>query len=144
MIDCETELSAERYLFVYGTLMSTASSVMGRSQRRRLQREARSLGPATLQGRLYHLGRYPGLTDSTDLRDVAHGEVYELTDSAGALRWLDAYEGLVPGGQKGGEYVRVQRPVRLACGTALSAWVYLHVGDLSRARRVADGRWISG
>jgi gamma-glutamylcyclotransferase (GGCT)/AIG2-like uncharacterized protein YtfP len=47
----------EPHLFVYGTLMSTASGAFGKAMRERLQREAQLVGPAAIQGRLYDLGR---------------------------------------------------------------------------------------
>ena len=50
-----------RLLFVYGTLMSTATGAMGRGPRARLDRASRILGPASVTGHLYDLGRYPGL-----------------------------------------------------------------------------------
>ena len=45
---------------------------------------------------------------------------------ARALAWLDAYEGIVPGSEEAGEYTRLERPVRLASGQEITAWVYLY------------------
>ena len=59
-----------------------------------------------------------------------HGEVYALNDPAGALKWLDAYEGIVPGDRDQNEYERVERPVRLASGEDVAAWVYLYRKDV--------------
>jgi gamma-glutamylcyclotransferase (GGCT)/AIG2-like uncharacterized protein YtfP len=129
------------HLFVYGTLMSAATGRLGRAQRQRLQQQAKSLGPATTAGRLYDLGRYPGLVASDDTANVAHGEVYVLYDPARSLRWLDAYEGLVPGNHEGNEYQRAMRPVRLAGGVELTAWVYLYARDTGEARLLREGRW---
>ena len=50
-----------RYLFVYGTLMSGATTALGTEQRLRLAGESDSLGPASLpKAHLYDLGQYPG------------------------------------------------------------------------------------
>ena len=76
-------------LFVYGTLMSWAKGALGLNERKRLSREASSLGPATLRGRLYDLGQYPGLIISNVDADVVHGEVFELFRPAVTLQWLD-------------------------------------------------------
>src|SRR5688572_4655538 len=100
------------WLFVYGTLMSQVRHPMGA----RLRREARILGEATIEGRLYSLGRYPGLVEAADGHYAVHGEVYALNTPATSLRWLDVYEGIVPGKPDLSPYARVERPVRLASG----------------------------
>jgi gamma-glutamylcyclotransferase (GGCT)/AIG2-like uncharacterized protein YtfP len=114
---------------------------MGRGQRARLAREGRVLGAATLQGQLYDLGRYPGVTDSPDPADLVHGELIELLDAAASLLWLDAYEGIRPGATVSNEYVREERLVQSAEGAPMSAWVYLYCRDASRMPRILDGRW---
>ncbi len=121
------------HLFVYGTLMSAAKSRLGRGERARLFREGRSLGAAFARGRLYELGRYPGMTDPHGPRELVHGEVVRLDDPSRSFSWLDEYEGL--------EYTRVERRVWLASGDDLSAALYLYGGDLARARHLPDGRW---
>src|SRR5262245_52285371 len=114
-------LDMNSYLFVYGSLLSTAEHRMGA----RLRREARRIGAATLQGRLYRVSWYPGAVDSTDPAQRVHGEVYALDNPKLALAWLDAYEGIVPGRGEAGEYRRVERPVQFATGAQTAAWVYL-------------------
>ena len=128
------------HLFAYGTLMTAASGALGRPQRERLRREAASLGVATTAARLFDLGRYPGLVLSTAAGDVVHGEVFELADPATSFAWLDAYEGITPG-TADPQYERVERPVLLADGRRIAAWVYVYRHDLSAARPVVDGRW---
>lgn len=129
------------HLFVYGTLMSAATTKMGRAQRERLRREGEALGPATTAGRLYDLGRYPALAAGDDAADVVHGEVYALHDPVKSLRWLDAYEGIVPGNHPSNEYERCERPVRLADGTELTAWIYVYARDPSHCQPLPGGRW---
>jgi gamma-glutamylcyclotransferase (GGCT)/AIG2-like uncharacterized protein YtfP len=129
------------HLFVYGTLMSAATGPLGRAERQRLQRQGESLGPATMTGRLYDLGRYPGLVAGDDAGHIVHGEVYALRDPAASLRWLDAYEGTAPGDHDTSEYRRSTRQVRLADGAELTAWVYLYARDPANARLLSDGRW---
>jgi gamma-glutamylcyclotransferase (GGCT)/AIG2-like uncharacterized protein YtfP len=129
------------YLFVYGTLMSTAKGALGRGMRERLQREARLLGPALTQGRLYDLGRYPAFVDSDGPADLVHGEVFALRDPSKSFAWLDRYEGIVPGNHGHNEYQRVERPVRLAGGQEISAWVYIYCKSVVGAPHIAAGRW---
>jgi gamma-glutamylcyclotransferase (GGCT)/AIG2-like uncharacterized protein YtfP len=125
------------HLFVYGSLMSTARHPMGE----RLRAEARLIGAATIQGRLYRVSWYPGAADSTDPAQRVHGELYALDAPARALAWLDAYEGVAPGSRKPSEYARVERPIRLASGRDVTAWVYLYQQDVSQLPLVAEGRW---
>ena len=125
------------HLFVYGTLLSAA----GHRNGARLQREARLIGEASIAGRLYRIERYPGLVEDSDPQLRVHGEVYALNDPADALQWLDAYEGIVPGTLDRNEYERVERPVRLASGEHVVAWVYLYRKDVARFRLIPDGRW---
>ena len=126
------------HLFVYGTLLSTGGHPKGA----RLQREARLIGEASIPGRLYRIERYPGLVEDSDPQLRAHGEVYALNDPAGALKWLDAYEGIVPDALGQNEYERVERPVRLVSGEQITAWVYLYRKDVARFRLIPDGRWV--
>lgn len=123
-------------LFVYGTLMSHT----GTAKAQQLMAEADSLGPATIAGTLYRIDWYPGLVEG---EGRVHGEVFRLRSAAASLVWLDAYEGIVPGDERENrnEYVRVRRPVTLADGRTLEAWVYLYVRDVGTSSPVADGRW---
>jgi gamma-glutamylcyclotransferase (GGCT)/AIG2-like uncharacterized protein YtfP len=126
------------HIFVYGTLLSGAGHPKGAQ----LGREARLLGLATIQGcRLYSLGRYPGLVEVPDIAGPVHGEVYALNSPAASLGWLDAYEGIVPGNHDQNRYERVERPVKLATGATLTAWVYVFRGGVTRLRLIPDGRW---
>jgi gamma-glutamylcyclotransferase (GGCT)/AIG2-like uncharacterized protein YtfP len=125
------------YLFVYGSLTSTAGHRMGA----RLHGEARRIGAASMQGRLYRVSWYPGAVDSTDPAHRVHGEVWALDDPERTIAWLDDYEGIAPGRGVSGEYQRLERLVRLATGTEVAAWVYLYQGDVMRLPVISDGRW---
>ena len=128
-------------LFVYGTLMSSAGGALGRSQRARLAREGRSLGAAAMHGRLYDLGRYPGLVLSDAAWDVVHGEVVALTEAEKSLRWLDAYEQIVPGRHPHNQYERLVCKATLAGGEDVQAWVYVYRQSPTGKPLIPDGRW---
>jgi gamma-glutamylcyclotransferase (GGCT)/AIG2-like uncharacterized protein YtfP len=130
-------LSLDPHLFVYGSLMSGAGHPMGE----RLRQEARLIGAATIQGRLYRVSWYPGLVEAADPAHRVHGEVYALDDPAASLAWLDAYEGIVLQERAANDYERFERPVRLAGGDELAAWVYLYQRDVAGLSLVAGGRW---
>ncbi len=126
------------HLFVYGTLLSGARHPMGA----RLAREARLLGDATIRGRLYDLGRYPGLVEAEDAACLVHGEVYTLNSPAASLRWLDAYEGISKD-VANNDYERCQRVAHLASGADMTVWVYLYRAPLRGLSPIAGGRWTS-
>jgi gamma-glutamylcyclotransferase (GGCT)/AIG2-like uncharacterized protein YtfP len=125
-------------LFVYGTLLSSAGHPNGE----RLQREARLLGTATIAGKLFNLGRYPGLVEDAASVGRVHGEVYALTAPAPSLAWLDAYEGIVPGDQTQNAYARVERRARLTAGEEVPVWVYVYLEPIEASRLIPGGRWV--
>ena len=126
------------HLFVYGSLMSAARHPMGE----RLAREARLIGEASMRGRLYRVSTYPGLVGG-DAHARVHGEVYALNAPAVSLKWLDAYEGIVPGDRERSQYERAERQVLLASGEEIAAWVYLYLRDVARLRAIPHGRWMA-
>lgn len=124
------------YLFVYGTLMSH----IGHPMHDVLARGAERLGEAFVQGRLYDLGRYPGLVLSAAADDRVVGEVYRLCDDA-VLRALDDYEGCGPDAAEPTEYVRRIVPVLAADGKTVEAWAYIFVLPVEGLPRIASGRY---
>jgi gamma-glutamylcyclotransferase (GGCT)/AIG2-like uncharacterized protein YtfP len=129
-------------LFVYGTLMSKAASAYGVAARTRLIQEAWPYRwPASSQGQLYELGRYPGLIASSAPDDVVHGELLLLSDPAATLPWLDDYEAISSDPAADNEYVREIRDVILDGGVRTRAWSYLYVRPATGLRRIVSGRW---
>lgn len=133
---------ADARLFVYGTLLSGDTGTGGRAQRDRLVRESRVIASASVFGRLYHLGRYPGLVLGGGPDDVAHGELLELATPVTTLAWLDAYEGIVPGDHPHNEYERRTIEVTLASGELASAWSYVYRQPTTGKPLIASGRWL--
>src|SRR5450631_2091454 len=77
------------YLFVYGTLRRRSRHPMAR----RLADSAHHVGAARIAGRLYDLGRFPGLKEPRSADDSVQGDVYDLGENAEqTLRAMDAYE----------------------------------------------------
>ncbi len=131
-------------LFIYGTLMSSASGRLGRARRERLQRDAVSLGPALATGRLYDLGLYPAVMETADAGDKVYGEVMRLADTDAVFSWLDIYEGIRADGVNRFGFDRVIRPVILVTGDTVSAWIYIYQGPIGGGLLIASGRWASG
>lgn len=124
-------------LFVYGTLMQSFDTSMNRY----LQRHARFLGAAVVKGRLYDLGRYPGLLlDEVSGRSVS-GHVYTLSRPQEVLPVLDRYEGYDPSRPEAGEYRRTR--INLRCeGQVLSCWVYLYNADVHGLSEITSGNYV--
>lgn len=97
-------------LFVYGTLRRDPAHDMFHL----LARAARFLGEAQVQGRLYDLGAYPGMTLTNDDRYVK-GELYEIHPERWqeTIRQLDEYEGCSEADPPPHEYRRESINARL-------------------------------
>lgn len=131
-----------RHLFVYGTLMSrSGGAAIGGAERRALHEASRSLGEASVAGRLYDLGRYPALVPASSTSERCWGEVFELDDAAAMLALLDPYEGIDPARPDAGEYRRIASTARLTDGRELVAWAYVYQGDVAERPLIAGGRW---
>lgn len=126
-------------LFVYGTL----KRVTGHPMARRLQSQSEYVGQASLQGRLYGLGSYPGLVLCGKAGSKVHGEVVRLSNPERCFPWLDEYEGCSSRYPEPWEFKRVIVPVLLASGMPVEAWVYFYQGPVSPARQIPDGRFHS-
>jgi len=120
-----------RYLFVYGTLMSAFRNAAARAIRAR----SRCAGRATTVGRLYRIGRYPGLVSAAREGETVKGELYRIAADAAFWKRMDAYEGR--------EYRRVVQPVRLETGETIAAWLFRYVRHVSPGRKVAGGDFLS-
>ncbi len=121
------------HLFVYGTLRPAASDPLGRRARDRLFAQSTLVGTASVTGRLYDLGTYPGLWREDGITTRVSGYVLELAAPFATFAWLDRYEG--------NEYHRLVCPVALEAGGRIEAWLYaLH--HRPAAPVVATGDWL--
>lgn len=129
----------EQFLFTYGTLRQGAGHRMFAI----LDRFSDFVGNATYQGKLYHIGTYPGVVPSDDPADRVSGEVYRLRNPFVILSRLDRYEECGPGFRKPTEFIRQQQSVRLQSGQCLSAWVYVYNRPVVGLTRLQDGDFIN-
>src|ERR1700745_600317 len=79
-------------------------------------RRLRPVGQASVRGRLYDLGEYPGAVLSEKSRSVIRGEVFELPGDPGTLTSLDNYEGFEPGNRSSSLFLRRTWPVTMDDG----------------------------
>ncbi|MEO1281550.1 MAG: gamma-glutamylcyclotransferase family protein [Pseudomonadota bacterium] len=133
------------HLFVYGTLMPSARTLLGAVERTRLMSEAEHLGSGDVAGQLVDLGSYPGLVVSSSADRLVHGDVFRLQDPQATFSWLDAYEGLEPDAAVS-EYRRVTLTVRWRKPDrmTLSAWAYIMEEVPLNAQLIDATRWDGG
>jgi gamma-glutamylcyclotransferase (GGCT)/AIG2-like uncharacterized protein YtfP len=114
-------------VFVYGTLRSGSPGAMTIRFP-----AARFLSDASVSGRLYDLGTYPGLLTS-ESSSLVKGEIYQVDDDT--LRELDEFEA-------SGNYRRKQVEVFVATGKT-TCWAYEPDPDLVTKRDlITSGDWI--
>lgn len=111
---------ASKYLFVYGTLRSNSAHPMAEF----LRKNASLLGHATMPGRLYRLGDYPGAVYDENAETLICGEVYEIENAPVLFAQLDAYEGVEDLPQQPAEYQRALAKVSFN-GSSIYCWTYL-------------------
>jgi gamma-glutamylcyclotransferase (GGCT)/AIG2-like uncharacterized protein YtfP len=80
------------------------------------QAGARYLGKASVRGRLFNLGEFPGAVKAPAAPARVLGELYSLPDADRALKSLDRYEGSL--------YKREVTEVELQSGRRVQAWIY--------------------
>ena len=120
-------------LFVYGTLRAFVATTAGAC----LRRHASFLGTARVAGRLYDLGRYPGLAPPRRAGEWVTGELYRLRNPRLTLRGLDRYESSawpVPP-----RFARERAIAHLARSARRRVWLYRFLGPVHAQRRIAGG-----
>ncbi|ARP80968.1 gamma-glutamylcyclotransferase [Bordetella genomosp. 8] len=120
----------DTYVFVYGTLRRGEINDLARAAARAGLPAPEYAGVASVTGRLYDFGDWPGLLPDADGVPVT-GDVYRIDPAL--LPVMDAIEEYDPAG--GSCFVR--RPIRLTVdGRALDCYYYpidpAHIGDAVR------------
>jgi len=94
--------------------------------------DSKFIGDATVRGKLFDLGRFPGLViDGTE--SVVHGAVYDVSDET--LVKLDAIE-------SSAEYYRERYDV-MCNGETTNCWIYLPDPEVcTNDRVISSGDWI--
>jgi gamma-glutamylcyclotransferase (GGCT)/AIG2-like uncharacterized protein YtfP len=103
------------YLFVYGTLRSTAGTEWSKF----LSANSHVMGAGRTRGALVQLDGYPGMTIRADDDAWVPGEVHLLHDPSAVLPLLDAYEGC--------EFERQVVTLVLDSGKIIEAWAFILV-----------------
>ena len=120
-------------LFVYGTLLAFVATAAGD----RLRRQSSLVARAKVAGRLYDLGRYPGLAPSRRPGEWVIGELYRLTSPRFTLRALDLFE--AGAGPVLTRFTREPTIAYVGSRARRRVWVYRFVGPVRAERRLAGG-----
>lgn len=121
-----------RHVFVYGTLRKG-----GRNDINRLEPAPRYVGMGEVQGVLYHIDWYPGLTLGGQEAVTVVGEVYEISSRLEAV--LDEIEVIEPG--PGSEYFKRELPIEVD-GVPLQCLVYeINPERVRNRQRIGHGDW---
>jgi gamma-glutamylcyclotransferase (GGCT)/AIG2-like uncharacterized protein YtfP len=125
------------YVFVYGTLREGEINDIRRAAARHGIVAPKRLGAATVTGRLYDFGRYPGLVPDASATPV-RGDVYEI--DAALVPVLDEIEEIYPGVD--GLFRQAQ--VAVTVDARLLQCLYYPVGpDSVKGReRILGGDWV--
>ena len=124
----------KEYLFVYGTLLPDTATAPISSVVNRLRRA----GPATVRGRLYDMGGFPGMIADGD-QNVS-GELLIICATSAWLR-LDLYEGYDRANPERSFFRRERCVATLPDGQQMPAWVYLYNRDLEDTPPIKSGCW---
>jgi len=133
-------------LFIYGTLHPDRAPAAIAATARLL----RTVGRATIVGRLYNLGEYPGVILASDPHaggdeiGIVRGELFSIPDAPGRpdaeaiLARLDAYEDFRPDDPEGSLFLRQMTTATVTAGVAagvaggiaegarIDCWVYTY------------------
>ncbi|EHP39515.1 hypothetical protein OR16_30954 [Cupriavidus basilensis OR16] len=125
-------------VFVYGTLRAGEVNDLNAAARRHGIAAPRLIGSATVAGRLYDFGTYPGLVLDAAAPGVA-GDLYEV--DAALVPVLDEIEEIYPG--QASLFVREERVVALG-DQAVSCLLY-PVGEdaVAGLPRIDSGDWVA-
>lgn len=121
-------------LFLYGTLLpDLVRGAIGQTVA-----QLAPLGAATVPGRLYDLGPYPGaVLEPAD--DVIVGNLFRLPEDPAVLAALDTYEGCPPHSTEDGLFVRVRGTATTDGGEARACWVYVYNRDVAGMQQIRGG-----
>lgn len=132
-------MTEPRLLFVYGTLRRDPAHELYHL----LARHGHFVDDARVQGRLFDLGSYPGMTLESDNGYVT-GELYELTSNwQDVIARLDEYEGCAADDPQPHEYRRELVEALLPTGGQVIAWAYILNRDPRGLPIIESGDYLS-
>lgn len=105
-----------------------------------MESQSSFLGMASIQGRLYDLGNYPGLILSDAPDDIVYGEVYQIHHES-LIKELDLYENYRRN-DASSLYLRTLQPILMEDGISVEAIVYTYNKSIDKAIRIKEGDYV--
>ena len=100
---------------------------------RLLETHAVLVGTGTFQGKLYDLGRYPGVVRSHGNTDRVIGEIYRFSEPQRAFQILDEYEGH--------RFKRKRVTIIQEDGKSITSWIY-YARSVTRRALIRSGDYV--
>lgn len=122
-------------LFVYGTLLDDDNKYGVY-----LRGNSKFYSQATVKGKLYDIGEYPGAVLSGG-GGLIYGVILQMDDPETALLLLDIYEGFGASQPQPNEFVRVQSEAQTPSGP-VNCWIYLYNLSVYCLILIESGRYI--
>ncbi len=127
------------YLFVYGTLRKARDGSV-----HPFLRQSQFFQPASVAGRLYLIGHYPGaVVDSLNSGSRIQGEVYRLPEPVRQFEMLDDYEECTEQYPQPHEYRRIAVKTRLSNGLKIQTWMYEFNHQVTGLKWLTGGDYIT-
>ncbi len=128
-------MEMSEYLFIYGTL----SPEIAPKEIAAAVRKLRFVGNGFVRGRLYDLGKYPGIKLEAASRTKVRGRVYRLPENRKAIESIDAFEEYYPNKPDASLYKRRLAQVELESGEKVRSWIYEYNGSASPKTLIKSG-----
>lgn len=123
------------YLFLYGTLLPTEAA----EEIAHVVRRFHHVGSASVPGRLYDFGDYPGAVLDPSSPTSICGELVALPTDETLLGELDRYEEFQPANPEASLFIRKKTKVMVTDGRSFEAWIYVLNRDPGDAPIVRGG-----
>ncbi|MEO8147978.1 MAG: gamma-glutamylcyclotransferase family protein [Bacteroidia bacterium] len=115
---------AKDYIFLYGTLRKEFNHHVFKKVEDKLD----YVGKGFVKGKIFDIGEYPGLIESTGNQSVVEGDVYSIkNETEKVFKLLDRYEGFIEGNLNKSEYIRKRKDIQLIReDKKIRSWIYIY------------------
>lgn len=128
-------MNPSNHLFVYGTLRLGFSNHYAQL----LQKNAIHKGRATINGKLFDVGGYPGIIRSTISHELITGDIFEFPFDSDLMAVLDEYEMCSSTYPEPQEYKREIIKITTNNASIIRCWVYIYNWEISHHTRIQSG-----
>ena len=127
-----------KYLFLYGTLIRRDPP---NKEIARIVRCLHRVGAASVRGRLYDFGDFPGAVVDPSSNSFVRGELVELPDDENILQTLDKYEEFDSANPRKSLFVRSKVDIKMANGRMIQGWIYVYNKNPGDAPLIRGGNY---